>query len=92
VWDRYERCCTCCDWYDIGLERKKTKFIYVPCGKGEKDCNIWCKGGNDEERSKLSRSGEETMHMCGLNDEGMERGINGFPRPSRQESLRTVRI
>lgn len=33
------------------------------------------------------------MHMCGLNDEGMEKGISKFPRlvASRQESQRTVR-
>ena len=73
-------------------KKKELRFIFVPCGKGEKDCNIWCKGGSDEESSRLSRSGEETMHMCGLNDEGMEKGINKFPRISLQESLRTARI
>jgi len=31
MWDRYESCCTCCDWHNNGqkVKEEKKKYIYI---------------------------------------------------------------
>jgi hypothetical protein len=42
----------------------------VPWGRGENDCRICGRGGNEAFFKTASRSGDDIMAMCGLSDDG----------------------
>ena len=46
------------------------KTIRIPDGKGENDCNMFSRGGRDEDCNNSVKSGEGRIQMWGLRDEG----------------------
>jgi hypothetical protein len=46
----------------------------VPCGRGEKDCRIWDREGNEAFFKRSSRSGDESIAICGLSDDAIRDG------------------
>ena len=43
-------------------------WSHIPCGKGEKDCNISSSGGKEEACKSCSRSSKGSTHTWGLKD------------------------
>ena len=52
-------------------ERKRSG---IPDGKGEKDCNMFSRGGRDDDCNNSVKSGEGRIHMWGLRDVGRDCG------------------